>query len=115
MNSIKQGLARAAKKTALVSAALVLFLTGLAFLTAAAWIALAAAFDSLTAATVIGSAYVGAGLIALALAMAKPQSERTSRPQHAAPRPATAEGAPPLVQAFIVGLQTGLSGGARRN
>lgn len=71
-----EGLQHQAKQTALSFSIGVLggtlSLVGLALLSVAGWIALAATTDHLTAALVIGLAYLGVGIILLAFARERP-------------------------------------------
>lgn len=53
---------------------------GAAFLTVAAWLVLSAGHGAVFAATVIGSAYLGAGLVLWALSLRPRQPERTAPP-----------------------------------
>lgn len=81
-------------------------LTGLALLTVAGWIALAAIAGHQTAALVFGAAYLGAGLILMGLAR-----NRTQPPQ------AKLESAPAQdpVAAVMAGFMQGVQAGARRS
>lgn len=74
---------------------------GLAFLTVAAWIFLTAVATPLTAALVIGGVYTGLGLIMMGLS-----SARSTEPAPVARTHAPSE-APPLMQAFLHGMQAG--------
>ena len=74
MFAFEQRLASLARKTAWGAAGAVLTLVGIAFLTVAAWLLLAAAQSALFAATVIGCVYLGVGAIALALSARSPHS-----------------------------------------
>ena len=59
MSKVKQSATRAARKAGMVSAGALCILVGAGFLTGAAWIFLAAAYDTLIAASVIGAVYAG--------------------------------------------------------
>lgn len=117
----------AARKAVLMAGAGLALCVGFGFLTAALWIFLATVQDHLFAALVIGLIYVGAGMILIAVAAkgrpqpiphAAPRPEFTSARSHAADplhdARVAAEGPaapprgefPPLMEAFIFGLNT---------
>lgn len=83
----------AARRTAFGLGAALLLAIGFGFLTVAAWLALEATRGALFAATVIGAAYVGLGLVVLALG--------TLRRPLPPPNPV---GAPPPAAASLQGL-----------
>ena len=105
------------RKSALMLVGSVLLGVGIAFLTVAAWIAIASMSSSLTAALIIAFVYVGAGLILFAVSLnsqsraaeraAEARSEAAAR-RDAMSQPLTGGGQPsalpPLVDAFIFGL-----------
>lgn len=91
-------------------------IVGAGFLTTAAWIYLASAFDPLMAAVVIGGIYAGVGLVTIG---ASRSSGSTASSQHvttqAAPIKSPVEDAPPLMQAFLFGLQAGANSERRQS
>ncbi|SDX44965.1 phage holin family protein [Litoreibacter albidus] len=91
----------AARKVALSSLGGLMLAVGLGFLTAAAWMYVTLIADAMTAALVIGGAYVGLGLILMGLS-----SARKVETHHATPTPASSQ-PPPLMQAFLQGMQAG--------
>ncbi|MFP4326402.1 MAG: phage holin family protein [Paracoccaceae bacterium] len=100
LERIEREAARAARRTALGAGALIALLSGAAFLTLAAWIALVRTIGPLQAALVIGLAHAGLGLVLAGLA-------GSGRPrQTTQPRPHTSD-FPPLTEAFLAGLETG--------
>lgn len=108
MLGIKSMISGAARKAGLATAGAFMALVGIAFLTTAAWISLAAAFGALVAASTIGFVFLGAACLVLALAF----TERTSRaPRRQPPRPQphpTAETPAQLVVlSFLQGLEQG--------
>lgn len=82
MFGIEQKVEKAARKGAAFSAATVLALVGMAFLTTAGWIILSELHSALFAATVIGFIYVGAAAITLAVGLKKPQHTHSQPTGH---------------------------------
>ena len=80
-------------------------MVGLAFLTAASWLVLSELRSATFAATVIGTAYMGASAIALALGVTKPRG--ASRP--APPNPSASDLSPMqmVILSFIQGFEQG--------
>ncbi|MDP0927846.1 phage holin family protein [Paracoccus onubensis] len=76
---------------------------GLAFLTAAAWIALADRYDTLVAALVLGCVYVALSAVLLAILAMRGSRRPASRPPAPPPRPASDPLA--LVEAFFSGFE----------
>ncbi|MBL3701488.1 DUF1705 domain-containing protein [Sulfitobacter sp. BDSS02] len=119
LNGVKQAAADAARTAALLSVGLLILLIGLGFLTLAAWIYLSITYDALTASLIIGCCYAGVGLIFIAVALMSNGSSR----RHAVRQQQRVQAAassvppksPPLVQAFLYGMQAGLNAGARRD
>jgi len=95
----------AARKAGMISAGLLCILIGAGFLTGAAWIFLAATYDALIAASVIGAGYAGIGLLLVGLSASHHEPAPQSEPKA---KPASSD-APPLLQAFLFGLQAGAS------
>ena len=94
----------AARRTALGLGAAICLAVGMGFLSAAAFIAMAAAADPVTAALVLGAAYAGLGLILMAFAVQR----------HRAPPPPVRPPAGPVllvaaVEAFTAGMAAGKS------
>ncbi|WP_226782984.1 phage holin family protein [Oceaniglobus trochenteri] len=106
---VRAAAARAARKAAFGAVGVIFLLAGLAFLTAAAWIALAIAYGALIAALVIGLAFTGCGLIFLAVATSSSKSGKSHPPQHLhqEKRPPAAVSQAQLIDAFIGGLNAG--------
>ncbi len=107
LERVKSSAAQAMRKAALLSAGLFCCVAGMAFLTLSAWILLSEAYGALTAASVIGSFYSGVGLILIAVALS---GNRAGSDRAVASKPAD----PPLMQAFLAGLETGSSTARRR-
>lgn len=72
MFGIEQKVERAARKGAALSAAALLALVGVGFLTVAGWMVLSDLRSDLFAATVIGCVYLGAAAITAAIGLKKP-------------------------------------------
>lgn len=102
-----------ARRAALGLAGAMLLVIGIAFLTAAGWIALAIMADHLTAALIIGCVYVGLGLILFGVKHMQRRREITLAKQAAAARGAAPAGAglagmtPALISAFLDGFSAG--------
>ena len=115
IDDIKARSAHAARRAAFGAGATAFILVGVGFLTSAAWMMLAQMQSPLFAATVIGCAYVGIGLVGVGIAVS---SSETSRPtidaSHASSEGKRAADLPPLAEAFVFGLNAGLSADQRR-
>lgn len=101
--------ARAALRTAMLSGGTICVCVGIGFLTMALWMQLTLLYGAILASLIIGAAYLGVGLVVMGISVAK----------HARDTPAAAEArsdsapvdtgdAPPLVQAFLYGMQAGI-------
>jgi hypothetical protein len=104
---------RAARKTALVGGGALCVLAGIVFLTLTLWMHLALVYGAIAASLTLGVAYLGLGLLLIGLSSAKtaPPTGKPADPGQSgqkAPAPDTSE-APPLVQAFIYGVQAGIN------
>ena len=115
IDHLKARSAHAARRAALGAGATALIIVGAGFLTSAAWMLLAQMQSPLFAATVIGSAYVGVGLVCIGIVLSSsdhtPASTATSHSSENAKRAADL---PPLAEAFVFGLNAGLSADQRR-
>ncbi|QDY70084.1 phage holin family protein [Qingshengfaniella alkalisoli] len=113
LKAIEQLLSRAAANAALALLAGASVTVGIAFLTVAAWIALASHYDTLVAALVIGCAYVA--LSAILFAALKTSGRHSPPPEYRAPPPP-----PPqsdivsLVEAFFSGFDAARRRNRRR-
>ena len=101
---------KGARRAGLFAASALLLTTGLGFLTTAIWIVVADAWSPLVAAVALGLLYLGAGGIALSLALPSSDAEDGSRSAQAAANtePAKTAPFPPLAEAFVFGLDTAL-------
>lgn len=118
-NALSNRVSHAARKAGLLTGGLLCATVGGAFLTLAAWIYLSAEQGAQAAALIIGAAYFGIGMLILAVASSSSgsgQSSAHTKPQAAATRPREAvdPDAPPIMQAFLYGLQAGISSETRR-
>lgn len=105
---IDQKIARAGRKAALGVAAFASLAVGAGFLTLAAWIWLVTLTDPLVASIVIGCIYLGVGFILLAcVKLLGGPVAAAPRPQAAASDPPATPDMPPLMAAFIHGMQAG--------
>lgn len=101
---IKSALTRAGLLAGLGLAAALMALTGAGFLTAAAWYALLPQVGIVFAALIIGLTFLVLGLI-LVLVITRDRSDHAAPPDaHLTPKAAQT---PPLMEAFLFGLQTG--------
>ncbi|MFQ1702080.1 hypothetical protein ACJ5NV_15940 [Loktanella agnita] len=97
-------MALAAKRAGFLTGGLLLCGVGLAFLTVSAWFALAPTIGITGTAAIIAGFYFGLGLILIGMG----SRARMVAPVAAAPAAAAAPFAgPPMMQAFLYGLQAG--------
>ena len=113
--AIDRKVARAGKTAALGLGAGLLLIAGLAFLTVAAWITLATAAGALTAATVVGAVYLGAGCIMLAIALTGRDKPDHATANYAAHEPEIPSDTPPLMAAFMHGMNAGARTASRHH
>ncbi len=105
MFGIKDKVADTAKRAGLLSGGLLFCLVGLGFLTVSGWFALLPILGVQTTALVIAGAYLGIGLIMIGVGS---QSRQRVAPHPATqPEPTSAPQDPPMMQAFMYGLQAG--------
>ena len=104
MFSIEQKVARTAKRAGFLSGGLLLCTVGVGFLTVAGWFALYPLIGVLNTALVCGGVYLGIGLIMIG-AGSHPSAQSA---QEALPKPTEQNAAtPPIIEAFMYGLQAG--------
>ncbi|WP_224825073.1 hypothetical protein [Cognatishimia sp. MH4019] len=106
LSAIENAFARAGRRAALGICASILIAVGIGFLTTAGWIVLEVAFGALQAALIIAAIYSGVGLVIIGVLMSSGDSEQTPKPE-TTETAAKAVTAPPLVEAFLYGLQAG--------
>lgn len=104
MLSIRQKAKKSAQRAALVSLGALMLFVGVGFLTLAAWFFLSVSFSPLESAMILAGAYVGGGLIVLAVGT---RSGDPAKEDFAPEQPPKQSEAPPLVQAFVYGMQAG--------
>ncbi len=112
MFGLKEMAARTARQAGLASGGALMICVGVGFLTLAAWIYLEISFGAQISALIIAGFYLGVGFILLGLAgsgssQPVPESEEKQAPE-------SAEG-PPIMQAFLYGLQAGMAADRRRS
>lgn len=109
MFGIERKLAKTAKRAGLLSGGLLLCTVGAAFFTVAVWCALLPFFGMAATALIVGAIYAGAGLICIGLGMGRDKQTRHTHPSDSARQPAKAPDVdtPPLMQAFMYGVQAG--------
>ena len=108
LHGVKTAAAEAARRAALMTAGTICLAVGAAFVTASVWVSLALAYGPAVASSIVGVFYIGIGLLVMALA-----SLRHRPAAHHAQRPVP--GTPPLMQAFLAGLQAGVNSDKRRS
>lgn len=104
LTQLKYATARAARKAGILCGGLVCILVGAGFLTVSLWIYLSTAYDTAFAASVLGTGYMGIGLLVVGLiAFGGKESAPPRAPISSAP---PADG-PAMMQAFLYGMQAG--------
>lgn len=117
IGAVKQKSARAIRRALLNACGGVLVAIGLGFLTCAAWIMLEDAYSAIAAALVLAGIYGGLGLILLGVAASSGTRDKADpetaplRDPSAPPQPGAM---PPLVEAFMIGLNAALAARGRR-
>ena len=111
---VGNAVARAGRRAALGTCASILILVGIGFFTAALWLYLVVVFGAMQAALLIGLGYSGAGLICLGVLMSSGEPDPHPDTQKAA-QAKQGVTAPPLVEAFLYGLQAGSHASKTRN
>lgn len=107
MFGIEKKLARTARRAGLLSGGLLLCTVGVGFLTVAGWFALSPVIGVQNTALVIAGIYVGTGLIMIGIG-AHRSSHGSHRSHDARAQPdAAPTRSPPIVEAFMYGLQAG--------
>lgn len=108
LSALRNAVARVGRRAALGTCATLLLVVGIGFFTAALWMYLAAVFDPMQAATMIGLGYSGAGLVCFGVLLSSgdPDPEPVPDPEDIQ-RVRQTVAAPPLVEAFLYGLQAG--------
>jgi len=107
LEGLKTKAATTAKRAGLLSGGLLAITVGLGFLTAAAWIYLARVTDAQMAALVIGGVYAGLGFVMVGLASSGGSQDAPAPHPKAATQGPIEQ--PPLMQAFLQGMQAGVS------
>lgn len=105
MFGIEQRAARAARRAGLISAGVLLCSCGVVFLTVAGWLALLPIVGAAQTATIFALLYLGVGALLMGFASRSEQHSPKSHPAKSEETPPT-EG-PPIMQAFMYGLQAG--------
>ena len=106
MLGIKDRMAKSARRAGLIGFGGLCCGVGAGFLTLAGWLAFVPLFGTTTAAMILAGVYLGFGLIFIAAG-----SGETHKAYHPTPEAEQAEAppnAPPLVQAFLFGMQAGV-------
>jgi hypothetical protein len=110
MFAIEQKVANTAKRAGLLSGGLLFCLVGAGFLTVAGWLALTPIIGAKLTALVIAGVYLGFGCIMIGLGTKSVGQD----PVQTGKRPEADAAAPPIVQAFMFGLQAGSQAEQRR-
>lgn len=111
LTGLKSAAAETARRTVFGIAGGIALLIGILFLTIAAWIALVNVADELTAAIVLGIAYLGLGAIFLAFAMARRHRDIAPPVSHSAATQTVQDGNVfrGMAAAFFEGIGAGLT------
>ena len=111
-SQVKDKAARVARRAGILSGGVLCIIVGTGFLTAAVWLYLATAYDPMLASVVIGIGYLGAGLLVVGIAVS---DSSPAAKQPLAQEAKAAPDAPPLLQAFLYGLQAGATAERRQS
>lgn len=111
MFGIRKKVATTAKRAGLLTGGLLFCLTGVAFLTVAGWIALLPIVGAQSTAVIFAGLYLGLGLILVGLSSGSDADEAAEMHPPTTPQ---GEG-PPIVQAFMYGLQAGAQADQNRS
>lgn len=103
MFGIREKAANTAKRAGLLTGGVIFCAVGTAFLTVAGWLALVPIVGMQVTAVIIAAIYLGVGFILIGVGSRSHHSIEHHAPT---PPPKTPEG-PPIVQAFMYGLQAG--------
>ncbi|MGC1495678.1 MAG: phage holin family protein [Sulfitobacter sp.] len=103
MFSLKQKAAQTAKRAGLMTVGILLCAIGAGFCTAAAWLQLSVTFSATKTALIIAAIYVGIGLVLIAAGRSPSKNVEPT----GAFTTETKSDAPPLMQAFLHGMQAG--------
>ena len=111
MQSLKAKAKDKAQRAAFVSSGALFCLAGLAFLTLAGWFFLLTLMGPLEAALVLAGVYFGIGLILVGLGLRREAPEIEEVTEEDVP----VSDAPPIMQAFLYGMQAGAKAGSGRD
>ena len=106
MQHLRASVARAARTAMLSATGAFMLLIGLMFLTLAAWLYLVTVTTALTAALILGAAYLGVGFLLLAIAGSRDNSPSSRQPEADSGHPEH-DGLKNLVMAFLAGITAG--------
>ncbi len=109
MTGLKRKAARTAQRVGILTIGTLLCVVGVGFLTVAAWITLSLMVSVQMTALIIGAAYSGVGLLLIGITISS-ETPKQNGPTYSA---AEQTDAPPIVQAFLHGLQAGAKAGQR--
>ena len=109
MFGIEQKVANTAKRAGLLSGGLLLCSVGVGFLTVAGWLALVPVVGMQTTALIVAGTYLGIGLLMIGVGSGDSKKlSHDANAHHASAQPsASTPNGPPIVQAFLYGLQAG--------
>ncbi|MGZ2259778.1 phage holin family protein [Roseobacter sp. A03A-229] len=109
---LRRSVRQAAQRFALGSIGALMGLAGLGFLSAAALMLLLTLTDPIMACAIMGGAFLGVGLLMMAVAGASGREDKHLRHQ---PPQTQAEEMPPLAAAFMQGMAQGMAQQQRRH
>lgn len=103
MLSLQRKATQAVKRAGLMTAGSLLCVVGVGFLTAAAWLQLSLTFSDALSALIIAVVYLGLGFLAMGLSKSEMQGSEPTQLHVSEPK----SDAPPIMQAFLYGIQAG--------
>ena len=112
MLGLREKVADTAKRAGFLTGGLLLCVVGTAFLTVAAWLALTPIVGVQMTATIVAATYLGIGLILIAVGV---RSSSVKNHYHPPPQETASPKSPPIVQAFMYGLQAGVQADRARH
>lgn len=106
MFGIRKKAANTAKRAGFLTGGLLLCCVGAAFLTLAGWLTLVPLVGMQTTATIVAATYLGIGLILIGIGARSGSDNEATKGLHDQPAQTPTSG-PPIIQAFMYGLEAG--------
>lgn len=116
MLGIRRKVAQTAKRAGFLTGGLLLCSVGAGFLTVAGWMTLLPLVGMASTALIVACIYIGLGLIFVAMgASGGDDAPQAQVNHHANSQQAPPTGGPPIMQAFLFGLQAGATADKKKN